>query len=243
MLCSPFSSLWAPRVRIFSPSKYGSIPEIVRTEHISSANGLVGMTTFVAIILGTAAGNALYSVTTVTESGLGPAMSNWWIWSCALIGVATVGWIASLFIGQLTPACPSRAFPKNPAGQVVSDLRELISRRPLLWAALGSAFFWAIGVMAQCNIDKLAVPDLVGSHPEGQFWVGPLMAALTFGIGIGCVLAGLWSAHRVELGIVPLWRGGDRRDGNRALDAAAGRTNVSQFSVRVGLRLSSWPGG
>lgn len=193
---------------IFSPSKYGSIPEIVRTEHISSANGLVGMTTFIAIILGTAAGNALYSVTTVAESGLGPAMSNWWIWSCALIGVATVGWIASLFIGHLTPACPSRTFPRNPAGQTVSDLRELISRRPLLWAALGSAFFWAIGVMAQCNIDKLAVPDLVGSDPSGQFWVGPLMAALTFGIGIGCVLAGIWSAHRVELGIVPFGAAG-----------------------------------
>ncbi len=193
---------------IFSPSKYGSIPEIVRADQISSANGLVGMTTFIAIILGTATGNALYSLTTVADSGLGPAMSNWWIWSCALIGVATVGWIASLFIGHLAPACPSRSFPRNPAGQVVSDLRELISRRPLLWAALGSAFFWAIGVLAQCNIDKMAVPDLVGSDPSGQFWVGPLMAALTLGIGIGCVVAGIWSAGRVELGIVPFGTAG-----------------------------------
>ena len=193
---------------IFSPSKYGSIPEIVRADLISAANGLIGMTTFVAIIIGTAAGNALYSATTLPNSQLGPAMHNWWLWSGALIGVAVVGWIASLFIGQLKPACPTRIFPKNPASQVVRDLGELLARRPLLWAALGSAFFWAIGVMAQCNIDKLAVPDLVGSDPSGQFWVGPLMAALTLGIGIGCALAGIWSAGRVELGIVPIGAAG-----------------------------------
>jgi acyl-[acyl-carrier-protein]-phospholipid O-acyltransferase/long-chain-fatty-acid--[acyl-carrier-protein] ligase len=37
---------------LFGPSKYGSIPELVRPDHVPTANGLVGMTTILAIITG-----------------------------------------------------------------------------------------------------------------------------------------------------------------------------------------------
>ncbi len=192
---------------MFSPSKYGSIPEIVRPEYISSANGLIGMTTMVACILGVWAGNVLYTLTTALKGQFSsaapmPGQSHWWISASALIGVAVVGWIASLFIGRLRPAAPDRRFPLNPAGQVVRDLGELFSRRPLMWAALGSSYFWSLGVLAQMNVDKLAVPELVGAG--GQAMVGPMLALLTLGIGLGCVVAGLWSAGKVELGIVPM---------------------------------------
>ena len=48
---------------LFGPSKFGSIPEIVRTDRISAANGLVGLTTVLAIVVGTVAGNLLYCAT------------------------------------------------------------------------------------------------------------------------------------------------------------------------------------
>jgi len=198
----------------FSPSKYGSIPEIVRTEHISSANGWVGMTTFMAIIGGTAAGGSLFDATTLKIDGSiaeqAPAMHNWWIWAVALIGVAVVGWIASLFIAPLEAADPNRRFRDNVPGHCIPQVWELFSRRPLLWAALGSAFFWSLGVLAQLNVDNHAtnpsVPNLIGD--EGQFYVSLLLASLTLGIGIGCALAGIWSAGRIELGIVPFGAAG-----------------------------------
>lgn len=196
----------------FSPSKYGSIPELVRTEHISSANGWIGMTTFMAIIGGTAAGGMLFDVTT-SESAVEasrPAMDGWWIWSSALIGVALVGWVASLFINPLPAAAPERRFRDNIPGHCVPQLWELFARRPLLWAALGSAFFWSLGVLAQLNVDNHAtnpdVPNLVGK--DGQFYVSLLLASLTLGIGIGCALAGIWSAGKIELGIVPFGAAG-----------------------------------
>ena len=211
----------------FSPSKYGSIPEIVRTEHISSANGWVGMTTFMAIIGGTAAGGSLFDATTLKIDGSiaeqAPAMHNWWIWAVALIGVAVVGWIASLFIAPLEAADPNRRFRDNVPGHCIPQVWELFSRRPLLWAALGSAFFWSLGVLAQLNVDNHAtnpsVPNLIGD--EGQFYVSLLLASLTLGIGIGCALAGIWSAGRIELGIVPFRRGRHHRHGDCALDFAA----------------------
>jgi len=191
---------------MFSPSKYGSIPEIVREDRISAANGLIGMTTMFAIILGSMAGNLLFAWTTPPEGQalagqeILPGRYNLWISATTLIGVAVVGWIASLFIGRLEPANPRRRFPLDPAGQTVRDLAELIAKRPLLLAALGSAYFWALGALAQVNIDKFAEFELAVE----QKWVGPLLGVLVLGIGIGSALAGVWSRGKIELGLVPL---------------------------------------
>ena len=191
---------------MFSPSKYGSIPEIVREDRISAANGVIGATTMFAIILGSVLGNVLFALTatpahgTFAERNLLPGQYNLWISATALIGIAVVGWIASLFIGKLQPANPGRKFPWNPAGQTVRDLRDLICNRPLLLAGLGSAYFWALGALAQLNIDKFAQFELL----VDQQWVGPLLGLLTLGIGVGSVLAGVLSRGRIELGLVPL---------------------------------------
>ena len=50
------------------------------------------------------------------------------------------------------------------------------------------------------------MPNLIGD--DGQFYVSLLLAALTLGIGIGCALAGIWSAGKIELGIVPFGAAG-----------------------------------
>ncbi len=189
---------------IFSPSKFGSIPEIVRHDRISAANGWIGMSTMAAVILGTVAGGYLYDWTTLQPEGANavaeaPGQYRWWISAVALLGVAGLGWLASLFIGRLPPANPSRSFPRNPAGQTGRDLAALIASRPLLIAALGSAFFWSMGVLVQLNIDKFARPDLV----EDQQYVGYLLAIMTLGIGLGSVLAGQASRGHVEVGLVP----------------------------------------
>lgn len=195
----------------FSPAKYASIPEIVHHEHISSANGVIGMTTMVACIVGAGVGTNLFSLTTLPEDsnlGLGPGQYHWWISAAVLVGVAVVGWIASLFIGRLQAASPDRRFPLNPAGQVVRDLRELFSRRVLYWAALGSAYFWSVGLLAQSNIDRMAMQQFFVDRTFGQPYVGVMLGILTLGIGAGCVLAGIWSRGKVELGLVPLGAAG-----------------------------------
>jgi len=189
----------------FSPSKYGSIPEMVPESRISAANGVIGLTTMLAIILGTWAGGLLYEATTLPASTeVAPGAYCWWISASALLAVALVGWAASLLIGRLRPANPTRRFPWEMAGQTVRDLRTLASHRGLFLVALGSSFFWGLAALAQMNIDKFA--EHVLFVPQRN--VGPLLGMLVLGIGIGNLLAGIWSAGKIELGIVPLGAAG-----------------------------------
>ena len=179
---------------MFITSKLGAIPEIVRSDKISAANGLINMVSMAAIIIGSVAGNWLYALSKPAGQG------RWWLSASALLGVATCGFITSLFIGRLPAANPSRAIPWNPAGQTFRDLSTLWSKRSLFLAALGSAYFWALGALSQINLDQFGTKHLFVE----QQYVGPLLAVLTIGIGGGALLAGAISRGKVELGLVPL---------------------------------------
>jgi len=177
---------------LFGPSKYGSIPEIVRPDRLSVANGLIGMTTILAIVMGSVTAGYVYEWT----KPLGH--TNWWISACALLGVAGVGLLTSLMIRPLPVASPERAFPVNLFGQTYRDLASLCSVRPLILAALGSGIFWGLGGLCQVNIDHLA-----GGLSLTPKDTGPMLAVLALGVGLGNVLAGVVSRGKIELGIVP----------------------------------------
>jgi acyl-[acyl-carrier-protein]-phospholipid O-acyltransferase / long-chain-fatty-acid--[acyl-carrier-protein] ligase len=75
---------------LFGPAKLGSIPEMLRPSKISSANGLIGLTTVIATVIGTGVGSLLV----VTTGKFG--QERWWISALVLVGVAVAGWLASL---------------------------------------------------------------------------------------------------------------------------------------------------
>jgi acyl-[acyl-carrier-protein]-phospholipid O-acyltransferase / long-chain-fatty-acid--[acyl-carrier-protein] ligase len=179
---------------MFVTSKLGAIPEIVRSDKIAAANGLVNMVSMSGIIFGAVAGNWLYDQTLPAGKG------RWWLSAAALLGVAACGFITSLFIGRLRSANTPRSFPWNPAGQTLRDLGAMMSRRPLFLAALGSAYFWTFGSLQNLNIDQFGTEHLFVS----QTLVGILLGVLTLGIGGGALLAGIVSRGKVELGLVPL---------------------------------------
>src|ERR1700691_3913567 len=53
--------LMALHSSIFSPAKYGIVPEMLPDKDISRANGFLEMSTFVAIVLGTSIGSFLFA--------------------------------------------------------------------------------------------------------------------------------------------------------------------------------------
>lgn len=191
-------ALFGMQSALFSPSRLGSIPELLPVEKISAANGLMGLTTVIATVIGMALGNVLADLVR-GQFAAGIAAS-----AAALIGCALLGTLASLWITWLPPAAPELAFPLNPLPKMAADLRELAARRPLLRVALGIVFFWSVGALAQLNIDQFAFE----SGATRQTQIVPLLLALVAGVGIGSVLAGYWSAGRVELGILPLGAAG-----------------------------------
>ena len=179
---------------ILHPAKAGCIPEILRMDKISTGNGLIGMTTVIAVVLGSVAGGYLFGATG------GGERSGIWISALALIGVAMIGWWVSLFIEPLAAADPTRQAPRRYMQQALRDVRFLARDRALLRVAAGIAFFWSVASLAQMNVEVFGDIEL-NLQPKQ---IGPLLAVLAGGVGIGSLLAGIWSAGKVELGIVPL---------------------------------------
>ena len=147
----------------FSPAKYCALPCIVPSSRISEANGIYAMTTMVACIAGQLLGGFLFVWTTMSPEqpadGTG-GMTNWWIWSGTLLGIAVAGLISSFFIPSLKAGDPNAKFPVNPFLQTWRDLGLLFRHRFLFWVALGSSVFWGLAALAQTNIDKFAAEML-----------------------------------------------------------------------------------
>ncbi|MDO5581065.1 MAG: MFS transporter [Planctomycetia bacterium] len=195
--------LLGAQAAFFSPAKYSSLPSIIPYERISEANGYYSMTTMVACVLGQILGGILFVLTTFSPDkpveGTG-GMHNWWMWAAIIIGVAVFGLISSLFIPSIKAANTKVRFPLNPFTQTLSDLWFLFKHKKVAWIAMGSAFFWGLGALAQSNIDKFATETL----NVRQDYAMLLLVGLTFGLAAGAVLAGWWSRGRVELGLVPI---------------------------------------
>jgi acyl-[acyl-carrier-protein]-phospholipid O-acyltransferase / long-chain-fatty-acid--[acyl-carrier-protein] ligase len=195
---------------LLAPSVIGTIPETVPTPRLSHANGLFAMVTLAATLAGMAGGNWLADGTVVMNSdgGLGSdgKMHSAPLWTHAipaaivLVGLALVGWIAALLLGRRPAADPTAPPPWNALSRTWSDLAELFRHRELAAAAIGIVFFWALGAVAQLNVDQYATE--AGATSQGQ--VVPLLIALVSGIGLGSLVAGKVSTRGVDMGLVPL---------------------------------------
>lgn len=195
-------ALMGAQAALFGPAKLGSIPEMLRPNKISAANGILGLTTVIAVVVGSGVGNWLASPQVTGYKG----QERWWISALVMIGVAIAGWLTSLMIEGLKSANPDLKFPQPShwISQTWEDLKILAQDRAMLRVALGIMFFWSLGLLAQLNIDQFAFEG--GATKQTQ--VSALLGALIIGVGVGSVLAGIWSGGKVELGILPLGAGG-----------------------------------
>jgi acyl-[acyl-carrier-protein]-phospholipid O-acyltransferase/long-chain-fatty-acid--[acyl-carrier-protein] ligase len=182
--------LMALHSAFFSPAKYGILPEMLPDHDLSRGNGLLEMTTFLAIILGTSIGSVMFAAWN-DRSGL---------MGLVLIVVAITGMVASFGIRPVPPSGARKPFRINPWAEIAIGLGRLYSEKALWLTALGIAYFWFLGALLQLDI------ILLGKEVMGldDFRTGMLITFLAIGIGLGSLAAGCLSAARVELGLVPL---------------------------------------
>ena len=161
---------------IFAPSKYGVLPELFREDHLRPVNGAVQMTTFLAIIFGTAcAGIALDKI--------GGSM---WIGSVIAIGIAMLGTISSVFIPRTAPAVPNLQMQAENFFLPRSIVTLLRSNKDLSLAILIASVFWFLGGVTQMAVNTLGKSSLGLSDTRTSLMV----AGIGFGIAAGCVVAG-----------------------------------------------------
>lgn len=182
--------LMATQSAIFGPSKYGIIPEIVHSDKLSSANGLLTSFTFLAIIIGTFLASF---VTEITDKNFVMAALF-----CTLIALAGV--ITSFGIEYTEPSGSEKKMTPNLFKEIYSTLKVATEIPLLSWTMYGSAFFFFLGAFVQLNIIPFAVESLGISDVQGPY----LFLLTALGIGTGSYLAGKISGKGVELGLTPL---------------------------------------
>ncbi|MGN6133416.1 MAG: MFS transporter [Aureliella sp.] len=166
----------------FGPGKYGILPEIFRARDLARANGIILMSTFLAIIFGTVAAGALHDHL-IGDSG---TAHNLWIASLVCIGIAVAGTISATLIRRTPPAEPNLPLTSD-AWSVSHEVRHaLASDRPLLIALLASCVFWLVAGIAMPAINSLGVTQLGLDKTSTSL----LTASIAVGIMVGAVLAG-----------------------------------------------------
>ena len=155
--------LMGVRAGIFGPSKYGILPELVPEKKLSWANGVIELTTFVAIMGGTIAGIFLYWQ---FKAWLPGAM-------LPLMALSVIGaWIA-LGITKVPAANPSRPIRLNAVKELWRYFGYARRDRVLWLAVLGNAFKSA----ADPELSLMAMPTYLGQIlPVGV--VGLLVAGM-----------------------------------------------------------------
>lgn len=161
-------------VCVYSPARYGILPEILAAERLVKANGLMQSLTLIAILTGNIAGSAAFG-----RSPLG---------ICYLMSIGVYG--LSLFLSLLishTPAYPEVRLESS-LRQFFSNLAELFSQKRLARILVGTALFWICGAILKMNFQSWGQQVL---RLTTMLQISLLGLWLSVGIMIGSVSAGL----------------------------------------------------
>lgn len=200
----------------FGPPKYGMIPELVRPDEIARANGAINMFTNVAVIVGIVLGGKVADAY-VTDAAAGEATGLVAAEAAAeavgqavsiaapmlpgiVLGVVAVGGLVlAWFLPPLPAGSPGLPIRPNPVSGYVQAIRDM-ARGPLLAVALAWGSFYLIAGMS-----LLILPEYATLLPGGSRWqASQLMGILGIAIGVGSLIAGLVSGHRIKVGLVPI---------------------------------------
>jgi acyl-[acyl-carrier-protein]-phospholipid O-acyltransferase/long-chain-fatty-acid--[acyl-carrier-protein] ligase len=188
--CYAILFLLALQSAIFGPSKYGILPELVETDKISKANGLMTSFTFLAIILGTFFASFILDIS-----------GRHYIFAGAVcLALSIIGLITSFCIEYTQPAGSDKKINFLFLSAIYATLKDARQEPSLLAAIIGSAFFLFLGAFVQLNMIPFAVQALHLTDIQG----GYLFLITAVGIGTGSLLAGKISGRLAELGIVPI---------------------------------------
>jgi acyl-[acyl-carrier-protein]-phospholipid O-acyltransferase / long-chain-fatty-acid--[acyl-carrier-protein] ligase len=182
--------LASTQAAFFGPAKYGLLPELLPDRLLSWGNGILELTTFLAIIAGAVVGPLLAQSFHGREAIAGLIFG-----ACSLFGLTT-----SFAISRVPAADPSRKFRFNIFGDLKKQVHIVRPDRVLHLAIVGNTYFWFLGALLQFVIVFYGREILHLDETRG----GYLQAALAIGIGVGSYAAGLLSAGKIEYGLIPL---------------------------------------
>lgn len=170
---------------LFSPAKYGILPEILPDKQLSRGNGTLVFWSFLAIIAGTGLGGLMLQL-----AGDTPGYAI-----LPLVAFAAMGLAGAFFV----PRVPAARIAGQEGG--IRAAWTTVRHTRVLWlTVMGLTLFWGVAsLLAQDMIvylkSNLRVSDDMAGIP---------LAVYAIGVGGGSVLAGRLSRGNVEYGLIPL---------------------------------------
>jgi acyl-[acyl-carrier-protein]-phospholipid O-acyltransferase / long-chain-fatty-acid--[acyl-carrier-protein] ligase len=183
--------LMAGQSSFFSPALNSVLPEIFTEDEISSANGILVMLNFIAVIVGFSSGVLLKVLT----------CNNYYMSGIFFTLIGVIGFIFSLFILKTKPIKMVAEWNNNVFTQFFINFKLAYKDRSVFTSILGEALFYGIGASLQTVIILFARFSL---GVENDLGIGLLQIVIAIGIAIGCWLAGRLSRNKLELGLVAI---------------------------------------
>ncbi len=175
---------------LFSPAKYGILPEAFSEKDLAEANGILSMTTHLATLFGMGVGIAVHSIFQDDLSQAG------WMY----VTIAAIGTTAAWFSPRGAEGNPRAPFDANPLRTVQRDWGYVRGIRALPQTIYGLAYFSCLGSLLLGVIPIYGVVTLGLTNEKSA----SMLALLGIGIAAGSVVAGKLSRGKIELGLVPL---------------------------------------
>lgn len=186
--------LMAAQSCFFSPAYNGILPELFSEKIISRVNGISGMLTMIAVILGMSIGIFIKSL-----------CSELYYCGIILSCISLAGLIVSMHVSPCLASAPSAKWSWNIFRQYIEGFKLVKKSRPIFLSILGDAYFVGMGTAVQ---SLLLVYGKYVLKLESDAALGLLQFVLAIGMGAGCYLAGRLSGRKVELGLVPIGAAG-----------------------------------
>ena len=161
---------------LFGPLKYSILPQHLNEAGLMKANALIGMGTFVAILLGTILGGVL----------VGFYEQSVYFISFVVLSIAILGRLSSQKIPQACSANQHLKINWNIFSESHSVFLRILDHKLLLVTILAISWFWFLGATI-LTILPLYTKDVL--HGE-ELVVTLLLAVFTIGIGIGTLIVG-----------------------------------------------------
>ncbi len=173
---------------LYTPIKYGILPDHLRRQELTAGNALVEGAGFVAILLGLAAGGL-----TGLEGISRPVVV------LELVAVAVLCLVSTWFIPAAPSSVPDLRIRRNLVGSTFSLIADLRRDRRMWVGALGSSWFWLSGSVSLVLV-PVVVKQRIGAGVEVETALSLFFAV---GVGVGSLLAGWLSRGRIVLKHAP----------------------------------------
>ena len=175
--------LFSAIAALFSPVKYGILPDHLAPEELPSGNALVEGGTFLAILLGTIAG------------GWAAADDHALVYAVAVTGFAALCWGASLLIPPTGQGDPGLAVDRNVLRSTADLMRHLWQDARMWRCGVFVSWFWLVGAVA-LTLLPIFVKNTLGGDGAAMTTA---LALFSIGIAVGSGLASWLAAGRVIL--------------------------------------------